>query len=95
MHPGASATYVRGARTGLLRAVRTKGVPCTAYRGTTGVKAVNKDAVQMKVTIVPDKSPSAGDQWALIVSISHTIADGYTYYEVRAPSLTSPRLASP
>ena len=64
-------------------------------RGTTGVKAVNKDAVQMKVTIVPDKSPSAGDQWALIVSISHTIADGYTYYEVRAPSLTSPRLASP
>jgi hypothetical protein len=46
------------------------------------VKAVNKDAVQMKVTIVPDKSPSAGDQWALIVSISHTIADGYTYYEV-------------
>ena len=69
--------------------------PC-AYqpRACTGVKAVNKDAVQMKVTIVPDKSPSAGDQWALIVSISHTIADGYTYYEVRAPShLSSPRLA--
>ena len=69
-------------------------VPRTAYRGTTGVKAVNKGAVQMKVTIVPDKSPSAGDQWALIVSISHTIADGYSYYEVRAPSLLpSPRLA--
>ena len=22
-----------------------------------------------------------GEQWALIVSISHTIADGYTYYQ--------------
>ena len=58
-----------------------------------GVKAVNKDAVQMKVTIVPDENPGAGEQWALIVSISHTIADGYTYYQVRAPSPTSPRLA--
>ena len=81
--------YVNRTRTSPGRAI------CTAYRGTTGVKAVNKDAVQMKVTIVPDKSPSAGDQWALIVSISHTIADGYTYYEVRAPSLllSSPSLA--
>ena len=49
----------------------------------------------MKVTIVPDDNPQAGDQWALIVSISHTIADGYTYYQARLPSLTSPRLTSP
>mmetsp|Transcript_58346 Transcript_58346/g.156133 ORF Transcript_58346/g.156133 Transcript_58346/m.156133 type:complete len:410 (-) Transcript_58346:166-1395(-) len=42
-----------------------------------GVKAVNKDAVQMKVAVIPD-----GDQWALTLSISHTIADGYTYYQV-------------
>ena len=43
-----------------------------------GSKAVNKDAVQMKVTIIPDE----GDRWALIVSISHTIADGFTYYQI-------------
>jgi len=42
-----------------------------------GMKSVNKDAVQMSVTVIPED-----DQWALIVSISHTIADGYTYYQV-------------
>jgi len=42
-----------------------------------GSKAVNKDAVQLKCTIIPE-----GDKWALVVSISHTIADGYTYYAV-------------
>jgi len=42
-----------------------------------GSKAVNKDAVALKCTLVPD-----ADKWALVVSISHTIADGYTYYAV-------------
>ena len=42
-----------------------------------GMKAVNKDAVQMNVTVIPD-----GDRWALTLSISHTIADGHTYYQV-------------
>ena len=42
-----------------------------------GSAAVNKDDVQMKCTVVPD----AG-KWALILSISHTIADGFTYYAV-------------
>lgn len=42
-----------------------------------GTKAVNKDAVQMNVTVIPD-----GDQWALTLSISHTIADGFTYYQI-------------
>jgi hypothetical protein len=51
-----------------------KGSPLEA---TGGSKAVNKDDVQMKVTVIPD-----GDQWALTVSISHTIADGYTYYQI-------------
>ena len=57
--------------------------PCrmTACRGTVGVKAVNKGDVQLKVTIVPGESTGSGEQWALIVSISHTIADGYTYYQ--------------
>ena len=43
-----------------------------------GSAAVNKDDVQMKCTVVPD----AG-KWALILSISHTIADGFTYYAVQ------------
>ena len=47
-----------------------------------GVKAVNKGDVQLKVTIVPGESTGSGEQWALIVSISHTIADGYTYYQI-------------
>ena len=51
-----------------------KGSPLQVKGGT---KAVNKDAVQLKVTVIPD-----GDQWALVVSISHTIADGYTYYQI-------------
>lgn len=42
-----------------------------------GTSAVNKNVAQMKVTVVP-----ADSQWALIVSISHTIADGYTYYQI-------------
>lgn len=42
-----------------------------------GSQAVNTNAVQTSVTVIPD-----GDQWALIVSISHTIADGYTYYQI-------------
>lgn len=42
-----------------------------------GVKAVNKDEVQLKVSVIPE-----GDGWALIVSISHTIADGFTYYQI-------------
>ena len=42
-----------------------------------GTGSVNKGAVQMKVVIIPD-----GDKWALVVSISHTIADGYTYYAI-------------
>ena len=41
------------------------------------LKAVNTDAVQMNVAVIPD-----GDRWALTVSISHTIADGYTYYQI-------------
>ena len=53
----------------------------TACRGIVGVKAVNKGDVQLKVTIVPGESTGSGEQWALIVSISHTIADGYTYYQ--------------
>ena len=54
----------------------------TACCGTVGVKAVNKGDVQLKVTIVPGESTGSGEQWALIVSISHTIADGYTYYQI-------------
>ena len=54
----------------------------TACRGIVGVKAVNKGDVQLKVTIVPGESTGSGEQWALIVSISHTIADGYTYYQI-------------
>ena len=42
-----------------------------------GVSAVNKDHVQMRVTVIPD-----GEQWALVVSISHCIADGFTYYQI-------------
>ena len=43
-----------------------------------GVKTVNKDELQTKVTIIPDE----GNEWALVVSISHTIVDGYTYYQI-------------
>lgn len=42
-----------------------------------GSSAVNKDAVQLKCTVIPEN-----DRWALVFSISHTIADGYTYYAV-------------
>ena len=37
-----------------------------------------KQEVLFKVTIIK----CADDQYALILSISHTIADGYTYYEI-------------
>ena len=42
-----------------------------------GSSSVNKGAVQLKCTVIPN-----GDNWALVMSISHTIADGYTYYSV-------------
>ena len=42
-----------------------------------GTRSVNKDVVQFNVTVIPD-----GDQWALTLSISHTIADGFTYYQI-------------
>jgi hypothetical protein len=49
-----------------------------------GTKAVNKGAVLVNVTVIPDGGGGGADgpQWALTVSMSHTIADGYTYYRI-------------
>jgi hypothetical protein len=52
---------------------KTAGVHCT------GSKCLGKNAPQFRVTVVPSAD---GGRFALLVSISHVIADGYTYYEI-------------
>jgi hypothetical protein len=52
---------------------KTAGVHCT------GSKCLGKNEPQFLVTAVPSAD---GERFALLVSISHVIADGYTYYEV-------------
>ena len=37
--------------------------------------------VRVNPTLTLTLTLTLGEQWALIVSISHTIADGYTYYQ--------------
>lgn len=44
-----------------------------------GSKCVGKDEPQFRVTAVPSAD---GSRFALLISLSHVIADGYTYYEV-------------
>lgn len=39
------------------------------------------DEPQFKVTLVPD-ARRPGERWALVVSLSHVLADGHTYYRV-------------
>ncbi|WP_108807995.1 hypothetical protein [Aquimarina spinulae] len=46
-----------------------------------GVKLINKSDPVTKLTIVPDQH-SQGKGFALIFSISHVVADGYTYYKI-------------
>jgi len=44
-----------------------------------GSKCVGKNEPQFRVTVVPSAD---GERFTLLVSISHVIADGYTYYEI-------------
>ncbi|WP_438426451.1 hypothetical protein [Aquimarina macrocephali] len=46
-----------------------------------GVQLINKTDPVTKLTIVPDLH-SQGKGFALIFSISHVVADGYTYYKI-------------
>lgn len=46
-----------------------------------GVKLINKSDPVTKLTIVADQH-SQGKGFALIFSISHVVADGYTYYKI-------------
>ncbi|WP_459212156.1 hypothetical protein [Aquimarina rhabdastrellae] len=46
-----------------------------------GGKLVNKQGLVSRLTIVPDMH-STGKGFALIFSISHVVADGYTYYKI-------------
>ena len=45
-----------------------------------GIKLINKDKILTKISIVPDIHVKNG--FALIFSISHIAADGYTYYRI-------------
>jgi len=46
-----------------------------------GIKSINKPDVVSRITIVPDMDCKQ-DGFALIFSISHIAADGYTYYKI-------------
>ena len=45
-----------------------------------GIKSINQTDVVSRLTIVPDRDNEQG--FALIFSISHIAADGYTYYKI-------------
>jgi hypothetical protein len=53
-----------------------------------GVKIINKPDYVSRITIVPDMH-SRGKGFALIFSISHVAADGYTYYKIFNQLFTS------
>ena len=44
-----------------------------------GKSCINKDILSTKITLVPHQESAS---FALIMSMSHTIADGYTYYRI-------------
>ncbi|EZH71967.1 hypothetical protein ATO12_04940 [Aquimarina atlantica] len=46
-----------------------------------GGKLINKQGLVSRLTLVPDMH-SGGKGFALIFSISHVVADGYTYYKI-------------
>eukprot|EP00927_Polykrikos_kofoidii_P083770 TRINITY_DN8658_c0_g1_i1.p1 TRINITY_DN8658_c0_g1~~TRINITY_DN8658_c0_g1_i1.p1 ORF type:complete len:423 (+),score=82.30 TRINITY_DN8658_c0_g1_i1:90-1358(+) len=47
----------------------------------TGFGLLKKGLPYTKVTVVKNKG-SSGNSWALVFSVSHVIADGYTYYKI-------------
>mmetsp|Transcript_30234 Transcript_30234/g.34841 ORF Transcript_30234/g.34841 Transcript_30234/m.34841 type:complete len:430 (-) Transcript_30234:352-1641(-) len=47
-----------------------------------GRKCINRDTLVTRVTLVPGESSFGLPSFALIASMSHTVADGYTYYRI-------------
>ena len=58
----------------ICKAVDSSGAMVNAGSGCLG-----KNEPQFRVTVVPSVD---GDRFAMLVSLSHVIADGYTYYEI-------------